>query len=81
MWPFWLALTLLSCIGMVVSFLNFWAAGDLGYDRTPEGKRIIAVWSYALLGTLGMSIVIAVLAVRSWMKQGVPLGVGQTQQT
>ena len=80
-WLLWLAMALLSCIGMVVSFFNFWAACDLGYDRTPEGKKIITVWCYALLGTLAMSIVMAVLAVRSWMKSRVPVGVGETQQT
>lgn len=68
----WLALALLSAAGTVLTFFNWWAACDLGYDRTPQGKRMIVAWFYSMVGTFVVSMVSAVLGARTLMKSRVP---------
>ena len=74
-----LALATLSSAGTVLSFFNWWAACDLGYDRTPEGKRIIIAWFYAMLGTCMTGLLFAVLAAKSSRKSSVPTVVNPNQ--
>ena len=77
----WLALATLSAAGTVLSFFNWWAACDLGYDRTPEGKRIITAWFYAMLCTCMTGLLFAVLAAKSSGKSRVPSVANPTQKT
>ena len=79
-WPLWLAVLMLVCVGILVSFLNFWAACDLGYDRTPEGKRIIECWGNALLSTLVVGVILAVVTARSWWKSRMLRAPSQAQE-
>ena len=69
-WHVWLGLTLTALVATVFAFVNFWAAADLGYDSTPEGKVILSRWSYALIGLSLSTLVFLVLAVRSWLARG-----------
>ena len=46
------------------AFLNFWAAVDLGYDTTIEGKKIIERWTYVLSGSLIVGCACGVMALR-----------------
>lgn len=65
-WIIWAALNAACFLGAAVSFIEFYAAVDLGYDRYPGGKAIIDGWSYALLSLLVCGVGLAVLARRSW---------------
>ncbi|QVW36200.1 hypothetical protein KIP69_04925 [Geobacter sulfurreducens] len=51
-------LTLFATVCAVICLVNFIAAINLGYDTTAEGKRIITMWGYALLTTIGVSTII-----------------------
>ena len=46
-WVVLAALSFLPFIGAVVSFFNLWAAIDLGFDATPEGKSLIEAAQFA----------------------------------
>lgn len=65
-WIIWALLSGLAFIGTAGSFLNFWAAVDLGYESLPGGKSVVAGWSYALIALFACAIGFATLAMRSW---------------
>jgi hypothetical protein len=65
-WPVWSVLSAVCLLAAVFPFCNFWAAVDLGYDRSPRGKAIIAWWGYAMLGLVAAGIGFATLAIKSW---------------
>jgi hypothetical protein len=61
MW--WIAAA--AALAAAYAFLNFWAAIDLGYDVTLEGKRIIERWGYVVSGSVVVASVCSVLAIRA----------------
>src|SRR5512133_2632661 len=65
----WFGSALVAMAGTVFSFMNFWAAVDLGYDTTPHGKTILGGWCLATIGLCLSTLVLAALAVRSWLGQ------------
>ena len=64
----WSGFALVALAGTVLSFMNFWAAADLGYDTTPRGKTILSGWCYASIGLCLSALVFIALAVRSWLR-------------
>lgn len=65
-WHIWILIAIVAFLGAAYSFLCFFAAADLGYDKYPGGKSIIAAWSYALLALGTTSVVCIVVGVRSY---------------
>ena len=57
--------TLLMVAATAYSALNVWAAVDLGYDRVPGGKEIIARWFYVVAFFLVASIVFGYMTWRA----------------
>jgi hypothetical protein len=65
-WKIWTVVAIVLFLGALFSLMSFWAAVDLGYDRYPGGKSIIASWSYAMIGLAISSIGCAIIAASSW---------------
>ena len=61
----WFSLLIASGLFTVLALFNFWAAVDLGYDKTPQGKTILTAWARALLVSLVLDLTFVVLALRS----------------
>jgi len=75
-WLVWVALFIAAALAAAYSFLNFWAAADLGYDTSPRGRSILAGWTYAVWGCVAAAIGLAVLAGRSWWSTRKPIHPG-----
>ena len=69
----WLGFALVALAGAVVSFVNFWAAADLGYDATPRGRAILSGWSYASVGLCVSMLVFVGLALKSARRRSLQL--------
>ena len=41
----WATMSVLALAGCIFSFMNLWAAADLGYDTSERGKMILQNWS------------------------------------
>ncbi len=70
----WFGFALVALAGTVFSFVNFWAAANLGYDTSPRGKTILSGWCYASIGLCLSLLVFLVLAVRSTRRRSLDLG-------
>jgi hypothetical protein len=63
----WFGLATVAFTGTVFAFMNFWAAVDLGYDASSNGRIILSRWTYTLIG-LGLStLLFSGLAIRAWV--------------
>ena len=65
LWWMWTLLAAIAFVASAYTFLNFWAAVDLGYDTQPEGKAITARWAYGAFGCLVAGILCGVMARRA----------------
>jgi di/tricarboxylate transporter len=54
-----------TLVAAVAAFFNFWAAADLGYDSTAQGRTILSSWGYGALGLSAGAFMFAAMAVRS----------------
>lgn len=65
-WIICFAISIVAFLGAIFALFNFWAACDLGYDTSANGKIIIERWGYALIGFFACGIVFMILAIKSW---------------
>jgi len=63
-WRIWIVLAIVAFLGAAFSFVSFWAAVDLGGDKYPGGKSIIATWFSAMLALGAAAIACVAVAVR-----------------
>jgi fucose 4-O-acetylase-like acetyltransferase len=63
-WRIWIALAIVTFFGAAFSFLGIWMNVDLGNDKYPGGKAIIATGFYAMLALGVAAIACVAVAVR-----------------
>ena len=68
-WKIWTALTGTAALAAAYSFVSFWATIDLGYDRSAQGQTIMAVWCYSALALMVSTIVLGVIATKSFIRR------------